>query len=54
MARTELWDLPGPSGEWLQKGDEKRARWIIGEAILPGGPEPEPAREEQQEHAAAD
>ncbi len=32
--------------------DEKRARWIIGEDILAGGPEP--AHAEQQEHAAAD
>jgi hypothetical protein len=32
--------------------DEKRARWIIGESILPG--DPEPAVEEQQETAATD
>jgi hypothetical protein len=32
--------------------DEKRARWIIGESILPC--DPEPAFEEQQETAATD
>jgi hypothetical protein len=32
--------------------DEKRARWIIGESILPD--DPEPAVEEQQETAATD
>jgi hypothetical protein len=32
--------------------DEKRARWIIGESILPG--DPEAAVEEQQETAATD
>jgi hypothetical protein len=32
--------------------DEKRARWIIGESILPA--DPEPAFEQQQETAATD
>jgi len=32
--------------------DEKRARWVIGEAMEPH--EPEPAPEELQEHATAD
>jgi hypothetical protein len=33
--------------------DEKRARWIIGEAVLPGGPNLE-LEELPQEHATAD